>query len=56
MVLELQEHIKLNESGEFIKVKPRKTDQLVAEIPISHAVAPQDHRTVRSKNTRIKFV
>ena len=56
MVLELQEHIKLNESGEFIKVKPRKTDQLVAEIPIPHAGAPQDHRTVRSKNTRIKFV
>ena len=56
MVLELQEHIKLNESGEFIKVKPRKTNQLVAEIPIPHAGAPQDHRTVRSKNTRIKFV
>ena len=56
MVLELQEHIKLNESGEFIKVKPRNTNQLVAEIPIPHAGAPQDHRTVRSKNTRIKFV
>ena len=56
MLLELQIHTKLNESGEFIKAKPRKTNQLVAEIPIPHAGAPQDHRTVRSKNTRIKFV
>ena len=56
MVLELQEHKEVNQCGELIRVKPRKTNQLIVEIPIPGAGSPYDHRTERSKYTKIKFV
>ena len=56
MVLELQEHKEVNQCGELIRVKPRKTNQLIAEIPIPGAGSPYDHKTKRSKCTKIKFV
>ena len=56
MVLKLQEHKEVNQCGELIRVKPRKTNQLIAEIPIPGAGSPYDHKTKRSKCTKIKFV
>ena len=56
MVLELQEHKEVNQCRELIRVKPRKTNQLIAEIPIPGAGSPYDHKTKRSKCTKIKFV
>lgn len=55
MEVELQEHKQPNKCGEIVKLKPKKTNQLTAEIPLPGAGSPFDHRTKRSKTTKIKF-
>lgn len=55
MEVELQEHRKDNEPGDIKRLKPQQGRTLKAKIPLPEYGSPFDHKTKRTKETRIQF-
>ena len=55
MEVELQEHRKDNEPGDIKRLKPQQGKTLKAKIPLPEYGSPFDHKTKRTKETRIQF-